>query len=204
MMTRTIWTITEVRRKMLLRVIGVGLGMAGMAMAAELTSGDKASIQEVTGIPSGSLQVSPIAFPGLNACELFDALDQRIKGADAAKVVARISGKWVVASQPDAALQVLDGCASEGDDARGLALLIGTLHQPRLDAVTELKSPLVDTMLRKAGASFQPPESVRQGNQQVVSFLALGPDGQSLLRVTANWQPRVSLTTVIEPVATQN
>ena len=46
-------------------------------MAAELTSGDKASIQEVTGIPSGSLQVSPIAFPGFNSCELFDALDQQ-------------------------------------------------------------------------------------------------------------------------------
>lgn len=186
---------------MLLRPTLLLLGMTGMMNAAEVSEGDLVRIAQITGIPGQALQVSAIEVPQLANCQVFDALDLRVKGANAAQVVARLGDAWVSASAANTALEVLDSCAGEGEDPRALAQLIGALHQPRLDAQVALTSALVDSMLRKAGIAFQPPESRRQGDGQEITFMALGPDGQALYRVSADWRPGVSLNTQIEQVS---
>lgn len=185
---------------MLLRTGMALMGMIGMGFAGEIAAADKAQLVELTGIPESALQVSPIEFPGMD-CGIVDVLDTRVKGPDAARVLARLPDGWVPVDTSEVALRVIDSCASESSDPRALAQLIATLYQPRLNAVTEVKLPLVDTLLRKAGVSFQPPESWREDGAQMISFYALGPDGQSLLRLTASWQPGTRLRTQTEVLA---
>lgn len=164
--------------------------LGGMAMVAAAETIDARQISDLTGIPRGDLQVLPVEVEGLAGCPVFDALDRRVKGPGAATPVALVGGEWRRADDPGTAAQVLDACADTGTDAAVLADLIGTLNPgARLDVVRELSSPLVDTMLRKAGREFAPPASRPVDRGVVVTFLALGPDGQSLHDVEATWHP---------------
>lgn len=179
----------------------MGVTMNGAIQAETPDQAAQAQIAALTGVPAQALQLSPVQIPGL-ACGLVDALDMRVKGPTAAQLVVQLPEGWALVDSGDMGLRVLDACAHEDSDPRALAGLLAMLHQPRLDALSEVRLALVDTLLRKAGVAFQPPESRREGAAQHVSFMALGPDGQSLLRVDARWQRGNSLTITPEVLAT--
>ncbi|MFV0382591.1 hypothetical protein [Paracoccus sp. (in: a-proteobacteria)] len=169
-------------------------------MTTTASAEDVAAISAITGIPEVNLDVFPLEIPGLSGCAIFDALDTRVRGANAAMPVVRVDGGWLPGTAPDVTALVLNSCADRDTAPQALAAVIGTLHSPRLDAVNDVKSPLVETMLRNAGVGFQPPESRSEGSHQIVTFFAEGPDGQYLAYVEANWSVGGDVVVVANPI----
>ena len=85
---------------------------------AALTTTDQAALAAALEVPPTSLQVTELPAPSLHGCTLLSALDSRVRGPGAARMVALTSDGLVAGGSPEAAARVLNACADAGSRHR--------------------------------------------------------------------------------------
>ena len=167
---------------------GLAVGIGG-AMA-DATTADGAEVARALDLPEQALELTPVAAPSLHNCTLLSALDNRVRGANAARMVAVTPDGLVVGGSEDAAARVLNACAEVASQPADIAQVVGGMAQTSwLTPVLDTRLMTVVRQLREANRTFELPTSVTENGAQVVRFLALLPDAAGLADVTATWRP---------------
>ena len=167
---------------------GLAVGIGG-AMA-DATTADGAEVARALDLPEQALELTPVAAPSLHNCTLLSALDNRVRGANAARMVAVTPDGLVVGGSEDAAARVLNACAEVASQPADIAQVVGGMAQTSwLTPVLDTRLMTVVRQLREANRTFELPTSVTENGAQVVRFLALLPDAAGLADITATWRP---------------
>lgn len=180
----------DLRRGVLAATVMAGLAVGIGGAMADATTADAAEVARALDLPEQALELTPVAAPSLHNCTLLSALDNRVRGANAARMVAVTPDGLVVGGSEDAAAQVLNACAEVASQPADIAQVVGGMAQTSwLTPVLDTRLMTVVRQLREANRTFELPTSVTENGAQVVRFLALLPDAAGLADVTATWRP---------------
>ena len=180
----------DLRRGVLAATVMAGLAVGIGGAMADATTADGAEVARALDLPEQALELTPVAAPSLHNCTLLSALDNRVRGANAARMVGVTPDGLVVGGSEGAAARVLNACAEVASQPADIAQVVGGMAQPSwLTPVLDTRLMTVVRQLREANRTFELPTSVTENGAQVVRFLALLPDAAGLADITATWRP---------------
>lgn len=132
-----------------------------------------------------TFDVQPIPLEGLGDCEIYDAYDRRMLDGVSVGVARLKNGTLIANSDADALNRVFSHCVTDATPATTLAELITSFRFAGAQTLRNDEGGYTREHLRKSNTVFTPPEIIREGDTKAVRFLALGWDGEALLRIEA-------------------
>lgn len=144
------------------------------------------ALAAAVGRPAATLSIEPVELPGAADCGIVRVTTGET-GPPGTVYAIRASETWLTARQVGALDRALASCGEAS--AATLAQLV-TLFAPEARGYAALSEPrpgFVSRKLEAAGWAFHPPRLEREGAHRRLEFLSLGPDGEGVARIVADW-----------------
>jgi hypothetical protein len=153
-----------------------------------------AAVAEKLNWPVSESSVRQLQLAGLDGCEIYDAYDKRILDGASVGVARLADGSLIIGSEANALSDVFAKCVSPATPAGTLAtLLVSFSRHASLHVLHDNSLRVAQTLLKKAGRDFAPPETFVHRDERVVRFLALSLDGSALYQVEGHIGQRVTV-----------
>lgn len=131
---------------------------------------------------------------GLVGCQIYGAIDTRVHNMTGESVARLKDGSLIFSSEPHALDEVFARCTSAATPPGTLAKLMVNFSRYAGLRVLEDDSLIVaQDLLKKAGREFTAPGIVAGQGERVVRFMALSPDGSTLLELKGRIGKQVSV-----------